>query len=411
MPTHIELYQDLLGQIYCSAWRGVRRTAIKRLALLAFGMIVCESCVLPRVAAKLAALKVTDASAPSIERRLRRTLNDKWLTPELCYEPMLRLAIDWQELLRKRKPVLIIVDESGKEEEINLFRVSLAYRGTAVPLAWTNWLRPVKLEDGQYWKYVEQVLEQIARIIPKGLEVIVLADRAYDTPVFVDRIAAHGWHWLVRLKANGTARFLDKRGREHAVAEVLRSHLKSVGMRWKTRGSLFKAAGWRKVSIVAKWAVGQQEPLVVISDIPPRKNLLRLYSRRFWTEPGFRNDKKRGWQWEDSQVKAPERHQVLLLAMAWATLTVLCLGIKEAKARCERLATANEARKAAGKKTLKAQHPCESIFVMGLRKAHYWICGAKETISWLLTDIDAPAWYKQWLQQHSYCYVPKTVPA
>lgn len=409
MPAQVELYQALLSQIHCSARRKVRKTTIRRLALLAFGIIASESCVLAKMAAKLSALGVTDASAPSIVRRLRRALKDRGLDAELCYEPILNRVIDWQNLHRGRKQVLIIVDESTKKDQINLFRVSLAYRSTALPLAWATWPYNKPLEDGSYWKYVDEVLGRVAKIIPTGLEVIVLADRAYDTPGFVDRIAARGWHWLVRVKAGGTVRFLDKRGREHLLAEVVRRHIKGPGTRWKTRGSLFKRAGWRKASVVATWAVGQKECLAVISDLPPRRKLLRLYRRRFWIESGFRNDKRRGWQWEDSQIRGVDQHQKLLLAMAWATLTVLCLGVMEANARREKLVKSNSADKDARKRAAKPERPHESLFTMGLRSAYCWLVNAKGVFRWLLPDVDAPAWYSDWQQQQSYHYVLKTV--
>lgn len=409
MPAQVGLYQELLSEIQRLVPRQVRKTTVRRLALLAFGIIVSENCVLPKMAAKLSALEVSDALVSSIDRRLRRCLRDKGLDPELCYEPALKQSIDWQGLLRGCKQVVLIVDESSKEEKIHLLRVSLAYWGAALPLAWATWPHNKPLEKGSYWKFVDAVLARVARLIPAGLEVIVLADRAYDVPGFVDRVAAYGWHWLVRVKAGGTIRFLDKHGQEHLLSQLVRSHVKVPGMRWKTRGSVFKKAGWRKASVVATWAVGQEELLAVISDLPPRRKLLCCYRRRFWTEPGFRNDKKRGWHWEDSQIKAIEKHQRLLLAMAWATLAVLCLGVKEAKARCQKLARSNQARKGDGKKALKPQHPRESLFTMGLRSTYRWLEKAIGTFDWFLPDVDAPAWYIQWQRQQSYHYVLKTV--
>ena len=48
-------------------------------------------------------------------------------------------------------------------------------------------------------------------------------------------------------------------------------------------------------------------------------------------EPGFRIDKTSGWQWEASQVTDLDHVERLLVAMAWATLFVLCLGLTEAR--------------------------------------------------------------------------------
>lgn len=46
----------------------------------------------------------------------------------------------------------------------------------------------------------QEVFEQVASVLPAGLEIVVMADRAYDIPAFLDRGAGHGWHWVVRVK-------------------------------------------------------------------------------------------------------------------------------------------------------------------------------------------------------------------
>ncbi|MDQ6738819.1 MAG: transposase, partial [Actinomycetota bacterium] len=78
-------------------------------------------------------------------------------------------------------------------------------------------------------------------------------------------------------------------------------HLRCPGQRWKARGWVFKDAGWRAASVVGMWARGMKEELVVLSDLPAEWAVLGYYERRFWIEPGFRNDKSRGWEWEASQ--------------------------------------------------------------------------------------------------------------
>lgn len=185
----------------------------------------------------------------------------------------------------------------------------------SVPLAWRLWEQNVALPAGYYWQEINRVLTQTAAALPVGLEVVVVADRAYDTPPFVDRITERGWHWIVRGKAKGTLRCRDHQDREWSLAALLRQRLRRGG-RWKARGSIFKDAGWRPASVVAVWAASSTEPLVVLTDLPCRWDVLPTYQRRFWTEPGFRNDKRRGWQWEQSQVQGVPHHQRLLLAIA-----------------------------------------------------------------------------------------------
>jgi hypothetical protein len=273
-------------------------------------------------------------------------------------------------------------------------------------LAWTIWEQNVALEDGQYWAMLDSVLDQVAALLPQGLEVIVLGDRAYENPPFVDRLSAYGYHFALRCKAKGSLRFKGQRGRERPLAELVAQNLPCPGRRFKARGWVYKKAGWRKVSVVGVWEIGQKEPLVVLSDLKPSWEVISFYERRFWIEAGFRNDKSRGFRWEDSQVADIAHQHALLVAMAWANLVALCLGLKEAQERIQALKQRVERRRRAP----KPQPAKESIFTMGLRRAHRWLYGTiKETIVWMLPDIDALNWNCQWYNFQSSLYIFKTV--
>lgn len=239
--------------------QGVRATSITRLSLLMIGMLAAHSVVQAQVAAALLALRLTGATtAASIERRLRRTRTDVRLTPTTCYQPLLATVIDWSLVRTCGQPVVLIVDESAHTDRIHLFRVALAYRGTAIPLAGAVWEQNTAQPDGAYWKAVDRVLDQVTTLLPAGLRVVVTADRAYDLPAFVDRLRQRGWGWVIRVKLNSSLRFRDHQGQEHALGTLVRRTVTAPGRRWKARGAVFKGAGWRTVSVVAVWATGER---------------------------------------------------------------------------------------------------------------------------------------------------------
>lgn len=408
MPAYVPLYQQVLEKMssVCQK-RHIRISSIRRLALLSTGIIAAKSAVISEVSAELLGLGLTNAScAESIQRRLRRTLNDTSLSAQACYQPVLGEVIPWQAILRGQKSLLLIVDESSKEDQVHLFRVSLAYWGGSLPLAWAVWKQNEALEQGQYWLMVGAVFAEVWAIVPHDMQVIVLADRAYDNPPFIDRLTAYGWHFAIRLKAKSSLVFRDHKGRHKPITEWMSQNVDSPGRRWKGRGFAYKKAGWRKVSIVALWNAGHKEPLVVLTDLRSRWQVIDLYDRRFWIEPGFRNDKSRGWRWEDTQVKDISHNQVLLLAMAWAALVVMCIGVKEANERKAKLAQ----RVRATHRAPKPQPAKESIFTMGLRRVRGWLYGTiQEAICWLLPQVDAISWTRQWYHFQSLHYIFKSV--
>ena len=318
MPTHGPVFQEVFQRIRTTAApQQLPYAACCRLALLVTGIPAAKSTVLAQIAAELAALHLTRATqAESVARRLRRTLNDPHLTPARCYDPLLPQVVDWEAVLRGSQRVVVILDESTKTDQIHLLRASLPYWGGSLPLAWEVWAQNAPLPEGEYWRRVEQVLARVAALVPSGLEVVVVADAFFAIPGFVDRLTRYGWHWVLRVTPCGRHHFRDHQGRESSLGERVRQQVRQPGQRWKARGAVFKAAGWYAASVVATWATGAEEPFVLLSDQPPRWQLVRTYDRRFWGEPGFRADKTRGWQWATSQVQGVDHHAVLLLGMA-----------------------------------------------------------------------------------------------
>lgn len=371
----------------------LRPASAERLALLVTGILASRSCVLARIAAELEALAVTAATCPeSIERRLRRTLSDTQLERG-CYHALVQSLVDWPALLAQTGRILLILDESSKGETLHLLQLSLAYRGSAIPLSWTVWAQNVPLPTGAYWEAMDTILDEVAALLPPQAPVLVLADRAYDIPPVIDRLTARGWHWLIRCKANGSLRFCDAQGTEHELAPLLRQQL-TPGRRWKGRGRLFKDAGWREASVVGLWARDEEAPLVVISDLPPRWELLGWYRRRAWTEPAFRHTKSKGWQWEHCQVQGVAHQQRLLLGMAWASVLTLLAGVEVARAAL--------ARQVQHRHFTRPQHARRSLFMLGLSWLPQWLAPPAVLPPWRLTDFSPHSWNDQWLAHQRY---------
>ena len=124
---------------------------------------------------------------------------------------------------------------------------------------------------------------------------------------------------------------------------------------------------------------------MVITDLPPRWEVLRHYDRRFWIESGFRTDKSSGWQWEACQVTDLDHQRRLLVAMAWATLLVLCLGLADARTRPSPPLTRHPP---PHRSPPKPQHARESLFTLGLRLARRWLARtALPPFPWLLSRL------------------------
>lgn len=376
---------------------GLRLWAVRRLALLITGIVLARSVVLSQVAAELAETGVTAATAESLARRLRRTLAAPLPPPEVYGRAV--IAALWPDRAMGDGPdgadgrLWLTLDESSQDERVHLLRLSLAYRGGAVALAWQLWEQNTRLAAGAYWRAMDQVLDAAAALLPPGRPVTLLADRAFDIPPMLDRCTARGWSFVVRLKL-GSVRYRDHGDRERPLRPLIERQVQRPGQRWKGRGRLFKGAGWRTVSIVAYWQPGEDERLVVVTDGPPAWAALAAYGRRFWCEAAFRSDKSAGWQWERSRVRGIAHHAQLVHAMAWASLIAVCLGVEAVADELDRLARRCPR---PGARLGRPRHARASLFTLGLRRLRGWLHRTRYgPLPWRLPHPAAPAWIRQW---------------
>lgn len=181
------------------------------------GVLTAKTTVLAQVASAVLTLGVAGATvAESVEQGLRRTLSDGRIE-RMGDAQTPRAAVDWAALRAAALPVVLALNDSSRDDRLHVQRLSLTYWGGSVPVAWAVWEQHLPLPEGADWQQVEAVLAAAARVISPDLAVVVTTDRAFDIAPFGDRVAAHGWHWVVRAKARSDLRYRDHQGREHAL--------------------------------------------------------------------------------------------------------------------------------------------------------------------------------------------------
>jgi hypothetical protein len=406
MPASCSLYHTIGAQIAACAPQ-VPPASQERLAVLVTGIVGAGSCVQAAVAREVAALGVTTTTRPdSIGRRVRRTLNDPHLTATNCYGVLLaELVSDNPD---PTQPLVLVLDESTKRDQVHLLRLSLSYRGGSVPVAWAVWEQNTPLPPGAYWAAVDRVLEAAAARLPADRPVVVLADRAYAVANLIDRLTARGWSWAIRITTTGRHRFRPVGQDEGGLADLVAARLPRPGRRFRCWGTFAKKAGWRPAHLVGLWGVGQADPLVIVTDRPQAWATIHLYERRFWIEPGFRLDKRKGWDWEACQVRDVAHHTVLLLALAWATVVVLCLGAVHAERALVRL------RHRAGRHRPRTrEHARQSLASLGRAAVRSWLyCPPDTPLRWTLPDRNDPSWNERWIgeQIHDFLFAPPVRP-
>ena len=284
-----------------------------RLALLVTGLLLARHAALPRAAAQLR--RVTpSAQADSIERRLRRTLADTALDAPRIFERFARASL--QGLPAGR--YLLLLDDTEQTSHCQLSTLALAYGGRALPLAWCRWTGPL---HGAYWRQIEQVFCQAARLLPPHIRPVVVADRGIASPRLIRLIQSHGWDYLLRARANTILRLPDQqRG-----VRLSRLLTEPGGPDVVLTGWLYQSHPiWTHV--VGVWRRGHQEPWLLMSNLDLGLRLVDLYARRMQVEALFRDTKSGGFEWELSRVLRAARAQRLLLGIMLAMWCAVLLG-------------------------------------------------------------------------------------
>ncbi len=369
-----EVYQQIEALVAENVDGGVDASSVERLSLYVTGM--------------LRAKDGSPAQAESLERRIRRMETDQEITAETCFHPLARAHLAYG----KPQQLVLIVDPTCQEDRLVMVCVNVWYRGRALPLAWAVWPGNTPLAEEGFWQRVARLLDAVARLLPHGVPVIVVADRAFGTPIFTDCVTAHGWDWVVRVQSQTLYR--DLQGRVGSIGGLVRFR----NQRKKLRGWAFKKGGWREASVVVYWGRRHKKPLCLVSSLRPGWGILHLYRQRFPIEATFRDYKRYGWRWEQGQVTDLAHMQRLLVGMAIATWVALMTGTWRALLLLKQPPT--------GKRFTRPWYAKLSLFQLGLDLlAEWFLANQLPFFIWGLTDWMAPTWSIQLKNHYAHAFV------
>ncbi len=266
--------------------------------------------------AAIALVIVSAANADSRVRRLRRFLANPHGCVRAYYDRLIRTALtDWEG-----QTLYLVLDTTTLAGRLVILRVSLVYRGRAVPLAWQVYDRKsVSLP----FKAYKDILAHVRSLLPARATVVLMGDRGFRTTTLMRwcKKKAIGWHFRLRLKGNQLVSLAD--GRTWA--------LRDLGLKPGMRGFLanVRLGGeqYGPIELAMAWATGEKdEPWFIASDEAATDQTLVEYGWRMDIEQEFRDDKSGGFQLEDSQISDAESISRLLLVMSIACLHLVSLG-------------------------------------------------------------------------------------
>lgn len=255
------------------------------------------------------------SQASSKQRQLMRWLNNPKIDARGLYRPLIQAALrDWEG-----QTLYLALDSSVLWDRFVIVRVSLVYRGRALPL---DWIILAHASATVGFATYKTVLEEAAKQIPKPARVILLADRGFvDHRLF--RLARDlGWGFRIRLKSSIYVGHAFHQGA--TVGELMpeKGHAMFLHKIWITEkwfGPVHLALGHvRTRNGYEQWAI--------LSDAPTSLKTFDEFGLRFDIEENFLDDKSAGFQLESSEIRDADALSRLALILATATLYLVSTG-------------------------------------------------------------------------------------
>lgn len=252
--------------------------------------------------------------AQSTVRRFSRWLNNERIKTHDFYGPIIQEAlIEWGN-----NTIYLALDTSMLWDQFCHIRISVIYRGRAIPLIWKT------IEHGSstvaFDSYRALLIEAV-RLLPPGCHVVFLADRGFaDTNLMTYLSEIVHWHWRIRIKSSFLVYRRNKR----------RCKIGNIKL---NRG---QARFWHNVYITDKrfgvvhLALAKphdtKETWLIVSDQPTDVATFDEYGLRFDIEENFLDDKSNGFQLESSLLRSADAISRLCLVVAVTTLFLVCQG-------------------------------------------------------------------------------------
>jgi hypothetical protein len=309
MESTPRLYDTLVDVLHQhQKWLDLRH--LKTLAWMTAGLIPCGKISLTAWAPYVHSRAVF---AQSPVRRFARWLENDRIDVHALYGPLIQQALaEWGT-----RVLYLALDTSMLWDAYCLVRLSLVYRGRAVPLVWTVLEHPSRSVAYAVYK---GLLDQVAERLPVPCSVVLTADRGFADTHLMQHLTGLGWHW--RLRIHGSF-WIYRHGKRHC--KVNRIPLcPGQALFWPHVAIIKQEYG--PVHLALGRPLDSTEYWFVVSDEPTASKTFVEYGRRFDIEENFLDDKSKGFQLESSLIRSANALERLCGVLALTTLYLVAQG-------------------------------------------------------------------------------------
>ncbi len=289
-----------------------RITRVRNMAQLLHGIFQRKSVHVSEVAAQI----ISNATLPSVTRRLSRFLDNPAVRVREWYAPIAQALL--LSAVRSVGEIRLLTDGTKVGFGHQLLMISLAYRRRALPIAWT-WSPATRGHSSAITQLA--LLGYVHRLIPRGSRALLAGDSEFGAIPVLQQLEAWGWFYALRQKVSNQVR-LTEHGEWQAFSTLVQHPGQSV---WYAEVELTHQYA-HPTNVLAYWQVGEAEPWLLATNLPHQRIALQVYGRRMWTEEMFGDLKGHGFDLESTHLHHISRLSRLTLAVVLLYVWAISVG-------------------------------------------------------------------------------------
>ena len=309
MRNNLRIYHTTFGQ-FRKWFANERITRLRNLALLVSGLYLARKVHMSLIADEWH----VGGRTPSLVNRLRRFLSNRRVSVRDYYRPVAESLISSFRGL----PIRLIIDTTKIGFNARLLMVSIAYRGRALPLAWS-------VHRGKKgWLAVKKqiaLLKHVAKLIPAGSEVWLVGDTEFQHVPLISWLKEAGWHYVLRQQGKIMVWWAG-----HHQVKLSDLDLQEGETRWLGWVYLTREYHYGPVSVVLHWEEGEDEPWYLVTDVEASRATIKTYKVRMWTEEMYGDMKGHGFDLEATHMRDLDRLSRLVLGVCIVYAWLISLG-------------------------------------------------------------------------------------
>lgn len=254
--------------------------------------------------------------AQSKQRRVQRWLHNCRINIHRLYRPLITAALaSWQD-----DCIYLGLDTSLFWEQYCLVRLVVIHRGRALPLTWRVMEHP---SASVCFSDYRELLEQARGRLPKGVKVILLADRGFVHTELMQAAGEWGWHYRIRLKKDS---WIWRSGK--GLHQLHDFHFKRGEALCLHNIRLHKHQQYGPVHVIVGRNNVNGEFWAIVSDEKTTLKTFAEYGLRFDIEENFLDDQSNGWNMQKSEIRSAPALSRLWFILAVATLYLSAQGLE-----------------------------------------------------------------------------------